>query len=71
MSKSTLTPIEITLARKVMRNVNGNYQIKEVAEEMNEKYSTTAYRMDKMFPQWLPTFIKLIELGGYELVEKE
>lgn len=70
MSKSTLTPHEIQLSRKILRNLKAIKQ-KDMATELNTNKSTMSYWINTYIPKWLPKFIKVIELGGYELVEKE
>lgn len=70
MPKVNLTPNEITLAKKIKRNLDAQKQ-KDLAIELNTNKSTMSYWINELIPKWLPKFIKIIELGGYELVEKE
>lgn len=70
MPRSNLTPNEITLAKKIERNLDAQKQ-KDLAVELNTNKSTMSYWINELIPKWLPKFIKIIELGGYELKEKE
>ena len=44
---------------------------KDIAREINESQQTVSYRLNKVYPEVLPDIIRILNMAGYEIVEKE
>lgn len=44
---------------------------KDIAREINESQQTVSYRLNKVYPEILPDIIRILNMAGYEIVEKE
>ena len=69
MSKTTLNPY-LSKARKVVRNLKAIGQ-KEIASELCITQSTVSYGINKGYVPELEKALILLDLAGYEVVEKE
>lgn len=69
MPKSTLTWYK-TKSRRIMRDVKALKQ-KRIAEEINESQQTISYRINNLYESQLNDWIRILNLAGYEIVEKE
>lgn len=44
---------------------------KDIAFEINESQQTVSYRLKKVYPEVLPDLIRILDMAGYEIKEKE
>ena len=57
------------LVRRIMNAVKTLKQ-KDIAEEVGRSQQDVSYRIRKMYPQILDEMITILEMAGYEVVEK-
>lgn len=69
MPKSTLTWY-ITKSRRIMRDVRALKQ-KDIANEINESQQVISYRLKNTYENDLCDWIRILNLAGYEIREKE
>lgn len=69
MPKSTLTWY-ISKSNRIMKDFRLIKQ-REIATAINESQQTVSYRLNKVYPQVLPDIIRILDLAGYEIREKE
>jgi len=58
------------LVRRIMNAVKTLKQ-KDIAEEVGRSQQDVSYRIRKMYPQILDEMITILEMAGYEVVEKK
>lgn len=44
---------------------------KDIATTINESQQTVSYRLRKVYPEVLPDIIRILDMAGYEIKEKE
>lgn len=69
MPKSTLTWYK-SKAKRIMRNVRALKQ-KDIGLELNESQQTISYRIKNVYEKELSDWILILNMAGYEIVEKE
>lgn len=69
MPKSTLTWYK-TKTKRIMRDVRALKQ-KDIAREINESQQTISYRINNVYERELTDWIRILDLAGYEVREKE
>lgn len=69
MPKSTLTWYK-TKARRIMRDVRALKQ-RDIAREINESQQTISYRINNIYERELTDWVRILNLAGYEIVERE
>ena len=69
MAASSLTWYK-SKAKKIMRGLNAVKQV-DIATELNESPQTIYYRMHNVYQGMFEDVVRLINLAGYEIVEKE
>lgn len=69
MPKSTLTWYK-TKTKRIMRDVRALKQ-KDIANEINESQQTISYRINHVYEKELTDWIRILNLAGYEINEKE
>jgi len=69
MSKSTLTWYK-SISRKLMRGLKSVKQV-EIARELGETPQVICYRMKNCYPNMFDDVVRLIDMAGYEIREKE
>lgn len=57
-------------AKKIMRGLKAVKQT-EIAIELNESPQTIFYRIHNVYPKMFEDVVRLIDLAGFEIVEKE
>lgn len=57
------------LVRRIMNAVKTLKQ-KDIAEEVGRSQQDVSYRIRKMYPQILDEMITILEMAGYEVIEK-
>ena len=57
------------LVRRIMNAVKTLKQ-KDIAKEVGRSQQDVSYRIRKMYPQILDEMITILEMAGYEVVEK-
>lgn len=57
------------LVRRIMNAVKTLKQ-KDIAEEVGRSQQDVSYRIRKMYPQIFDEMITILEMAGYEVVEK-
>lgn len=43
----------------------------DIAHEINQSQQTVSYRINKVYPQVIEDLVRILELAGYEIKEKE
>lgn len=69
MPKSTLTWYK-TKSNRILKDFKLLKQ-KDIAVEINESQQTVSYRLRNIYPEVLPDLIRILNMAGYEIVEKE
>lgn len=69
MPKSTLTWYK-TKTKRIMRDVKALKQ-KDIAQEINESQQVISYRINNVYEKELVDWIRILNLAGYEIKEKE
>ena len=69
MPKSTLTWYN-SKARRIMRDVKA-LKRREIAEAINESQQVISYRVLHVYEEQLIDWIRILDLAGYEIREKE
>ena len=69
MPKSTLTWYK-TKSNRIMRDVRA-LKRQDIATEINESHQLISYRIKNVYPEQLEDWIRILNLAGYEIVEKE
>lgn len=59
-----------TKTNRIMRDIRTVKQ-KEIAQEINESIATVSYRLKNVYPRFLEDMIRILDLAGYEIKEKE
>ena len=59
---------EARLAAKIMRNLPRQI---DIAKALGEKKQTIHYRVKEVYPEMLEEAIKLMDMAGYEVREKD
>lgn len=44
---------------------------KKIAIEINESQQVVSYRIKKVYPQMLEDMVRILDMAGYEIIEKE
>lgn len=57
-------------ARKILRGLKAVKQT-EIAQELNESKQVISYRMKNVYQGFFEDAVRLLDLAGYEIVEKE
>lgn len=68
MPKSTLTWYK-SKSNRLLKDFRLLKQ-KDIATAINESQQTVSYRIRKVYPEVLPDIIRILDLAGYEIVEK-
>lgn len=58
-----------TEAKALMHDIEHLNQM-DIAHEINESQQTVSYRIKKVYPQVLEDLIRILNLAGYEIVNK-
>lgn len=69
MPKSTLTWYK-SKSNRLLKDFRLLKQ-KDIAIAINESQQTVSYRIRKVYPIVLPDLIRILDLAGYEIKEKE
>lgn len=69
MPKSTLTWYK-SKSKRIMRDVRA-LKRKDIATEINESHQLISYRIKNVYPGQLEDWLRILDLAGYEIVEKE
>lgn len=69
MARSTLTWYK-TKSNRILKDFRLLKQ-KDIATEINESQQTVSYRIRNVYPEVLPDLIRILNMAGYEIVEKE
>lgn len=69
MAKSTLTWYK-TKSNRILKDFRLLKQ-KDIATEINESQQTVSYRLKNVYPVVLPDIIRILNMAGYEIREKE
>lgn len=69
MSKCTLTWYK-SRAKRIMRDVKA-LKRQQIATEINESHQVISYRVNNVYAKQLEDWIRILNLAGYEIVEKE
>lgn len=69
MPKSTLTWYK-TRAKRIMRDVRALKQ-KDISAEINESQQVVSYRLRNTYENDLCDWIRILNLAGYEIKERE
>lgn len=69
MPKSTLTWYK-TKSNRILKDFKLLKQ-REIAETINESQQTVSYRLKNVYPSVLPDIIRILDMAGYEIKEKE
>lgn len=69
MPKSTLTWYK-TKANRIMRDVKA-IKRQVIGTEINESHQVVSYRIKNVYPEQLEDWIRILNLAGYEIIEKE
>lgn len=56
-------------ANRIMRDIKSLKQ-QDIADEIGESQQTVSYRIRKQYPNIMPDLIKVLNLAGYEIVQK-
>lgn len=59
-----------TQAKAIMYDINELPQV-DIAHEINESRQTVSYRLKNTYPNILEDLIRILNMAGYEIVEKE
>lgn len=69
MPKSTLTWYK-TKAKRIMRDVRALKQ-KDIGAEINESQQVVSYRLKNTYEHDLCDWIRILNMAGYEITERE
>jgi len=69
MPKSTLTWYK-TRTRRIMRDIKALKQ-KDIAAELNASQQVISYRINNCYEKELTDWIRILNLAGYEIKERE
>lgn len=69
MAKSKLTWYK-SRANRIMRDVRA-LKRQTIADEINESHQVISYRIKNVYPGQLEDWIRILDLAGYEVMEKE
>lgn len=69
MAKSNLNWFK-SLSKRIMRDFLALPQ-KDICIAINAKQPTVSYRLHNVYPVILPDIIRILDLAGYEIVEKQ
>lgn len=69
MPKSNLTWYK-SKANRIMRDVKA-LKRKDIATEINTSHQVVSYRIQNVYPKELADWIRILNLAGYEIIEKE
>ena len=69
MPKSTLTWYK-TKSNRILKDFKLLRQ-KDIAIAINESQQTISYRLRNVYPEVLPDLIRILDLAGYEIKEKQ
>lgn len=68
MPKSTLTWYK-SKSNRILKDFRLLKQ-KDIATTINESQQTVSYRIKNVYPVVLPDIIRILDMAGYEIVEK-
>ena len=68
MPKSTLTWYK-SKSNRILKDFRLLKQ-KDIAFEIGESQQTVSYRLRNVYPEVLPDLIRILNMAGYEIVEK-
>lgn len=69
MPKSTLTWYK-SKSNRILKDFRLLKQ-KDIAFEIGESQQTVSYRLRNVYPEVLPDLIRILNMAGYEIKEKE
>lgn len=69
MPKSTLNWYK-SKSRRIIKDIKTLKQ-KEIAQAINESQQTVSYRLNNVYEKELSDWIRILDLAGYEIREKE